>query len=76
VRSADEAMVWIVGHETWHYLCKTRQLSGNWETRANRFGFEWLREFQGQTRDERPWLARLVETVSTTAGTRLKVVYG
>jgi hypothetical protein len=45
IETADQALVWVAGHECWHFLCKTGQRSGNWETRANRFGFEWLTEF-------------------------------
>jgi hypothetical protein len=30
----------------WHYLCHTRQRSGDQETMANRHGFLWLREFK------------------------------
>ena len=44
--SADEFMVWIAGHEFWHYLCRSKQAKGNCETNANKFGFEWMREFK------------------------------
>ena len=49
VTTADQALVWVAGHECWHYLCKTKQQKGNWETRANNFGFDWLEEFTQQT---------------------------
>lgn len=43
---AEEAMAWIVGHETWHFLCKTKQEKGNFQTKANKAGFAWMREFK------------------------------
>jgi hypothetical protein len=46
VIDAEEAMVWIAGHEAWHYLCKTKQEKGNHQTKANKAGFAWLREFK------------------------------
>jgi len=46
VRDRDELMVWIAGHEVYHFLRHTRQVDGiQRETRANRFAFAWLREF-------------------------------
>lgn len=38
----NEVMVFIFGHEFWHFLCKTKQERGNWETKANKFGIEVL----------------------------------
>ena len=47
VRTRDEIMVWIAAHECFHFLRHTRQVDGiQRETRANRFGFLWLREFK------------------------------
>ena len=47
VRDRDGLMVWICGHELYHFLRHTRQIDGiNRETRANRFAFQWLRAFQ------------------------------
>ncbi len=46
-RNSEELMVWICGHELFHFLRHTKQISGiNRETRANRFAFEWLRAFK------------------------------
>jgi hypothetical protein len=42
----EEQMVWLLGHEIWHFLCKSKQEKGNWETRSNANGFKWLREFK------------------------------
>jgi hypothetical protein len=42
-----EAFVWVAGHEAFHWLRHSRQISGaNYETRANRFGFAWLDEWR------------------------------
>jgi Zn-dependent peptidase ImmA (M78 family) len=42
-------MVWIAGHELFHFLRHTRQVEGiQRETRANRWGFKWLREFKAE----------------------------
>jgi len=46
VTTFDEVMVWIAAHELWHFLCKTKQEKYNYQTRANKFGFLWLREFK------------------------------
>jgi hypothetical protein len=46
VHDRDALMVWIAGHEAFHYLRHTRQIEGiQRETRANRFAFQWLRTF-------------------------------
>jgi hypothetical protein len=51
VRDRDELMVWIAGHELYHFLRHTRQVEGiQRETRANRFAFAWLREFLAEQR--------------------------
>lgn len=72
VATEDQALVWVVGHEIWHYLCKTRQMRGNWETRANRFGFDWLARFAQETKLSLFSPARLVFPPAK----RLRVVYG
>jgi len=46
VHNKDESLAWILGHEFWHYLCFTKQESGNVETKANTNGFKWLRIFR------------------------------
>lgn len=39
----DEAMVWVAGHETFHFLRHSKQIPGrNTEPSANRYGLEWL----------------------------------
>jgi len=48
--SHDQLMVWIVAHELWHFLCKTKQEKGNYQTKANVFGFKWMREFKEVSR--------------------------
>jgi hypothetical protein len=49
VHTRDELMAWIAGHELFHFLRHTRQVEGiQRETRANRFGFKWLREFKAE----------------------------
>ncbi|MDP9411006.1 MAG: hypothetical protein M3P70_10995 [Actinomycetota bacterium] len=43
----DEAIVWIVAHEAYHYLRKTRQIPGrNVEIDADRFSDEALDHFR------------------------------
>jgi hypothetical protein len=45
--SKAEAFVWVAGHEAFHWLRHSRQIPGaNYETRANRYGFEWLDEWR------------------------------
>ena len=46
IRTKDEALAWILGHEFWHYFCYTGQEHGNVETKANACGFRWLRAFK------------------------------
>lgn len=42
-----EDMVWVIGHEIFHYLRDTRQIEGkNTEAQANEFGIKCLKEFQ------------------------------
>jgi hypothetical protein len=38
-------MAFVFGHELWHFLCRTKQKSGNWQTKANKFGIEVLEAF-------------------------------
>ncbi len=43
----DEALVFIAGHEAFHWLRHSRQVPGrNGEPGANRFGLEWLKQFR------------------------------
>ncbi len=45
--TVDEAIVWIVAHESYHYLRKTRQIPGkNVEIDADRFSDEALEHFR------------------------------
>jgi hypothetical protein len=44
--SADDLLVFVAGHEMWHYLCHTRQRRCDQENKANCNGFLWLREFK------------------------------
>jgi hypothetical protein len=50
--SADDLLVFVAGHEMWHYLCHTRQRKGDQETKANCHGFLWLSEFKRWNRRE------------------------
>ena len=46
-RSMEEAFVWLAGHEAFHWLRHSRQIPGaNYETQANRSGFQWLDEWR------------------------------
>ena len=44
--SPDDLLVFVAGHEFWHFLCHTGQRKRDHETKANCHGFAWLREFQ------------------------------
>jgi hypothetical protein len=44
--SPDELVVFVAGHEFWHFLCHVGRRKRNHETKANCHGFLWLREFQ------------------------------
>ena len=43
---ADELLVFVAGHEIWHFLCHSRQRIGDLESLANCNGFLWLEEFK------------------------------
>ncbi len=75
IETQEQAMVWVAGHECWHYLCKTRQMKGNWETKANHFGFDWAEEFAKQNRPVELPLWKAVFS-RTDKEKKLKVVYG
>jgi len=46
-QTAEEAIVWLLGHELFHYLRATQQIKGkNTEAQANEFGFKCLSEFK------------------------------
>lgn len=44
--SPADLLVFVAGHEFWHFLCHSGQRRGDFEVRANCHGFQWLREFQ------------------------------
>ncbi len=44
--SPEDLLVFVAGHEFWHFLCHTGQRKRDHETKANCHGFTWLREFQ------------------------------
>src|SRR6185369_14321999 len=50
--SMDDLLVFVAGHEFWHYLCHSGQRKRDHETRANCNGFAWLREFRSWTGPE------------------------
>lgn len=47
--SADDLLVFVAGHEFWHFLCHSGQRKRDHETKANCNGFAWLREFRAWT---------------------------
>ena len=47
-KDSNEAMVFLFGHELWHFLCKTKQKKGNHQTKANVFGFEMLSKYRSE----------------------------
>ncbi|MBI5504046.1 MAG: hypothetical protein HY899_04550 [Deltaproteobacteria bacterium] len=44
--SPDDLLVFVAGHELWHFLCHSEQRRRDHETKANCNGFLWLREFR------------------------------
>ncbi|MFN2376585.1 MAG: hypothetical protein ABR538_08610 [Candidatus Binatia bacterium] len=44
--SEEDLLVFVAGHEFWHFLCHSGQRKRDHETRANCHGFVWLREFR------------------------------
>jgi hypothetical protein len=47
LRDQDEALVWIIAHEVFHYLRRIRQIDGkNGEIEADRYAEVVLRTFQ------------------------------
>ncbi len=44
--SPDELVVFVAGHEFWHFLCHVGQRKRDYETKANCHGFLWLSEFK------------------------------
>ena len=44
--SPDDLLVFVAGHEVWHFLCHSGQRKRDHETKANCNGFLWLREFR------------------------------
>ena len=57
-RDPAETLVFVAGHEAFHFLRHARQIEGrNTEPGANRYGLEWLREWreeQGRARATMP----------------------
>ncbi|MFT4569785.1 MAG: hypothetical protein ACI8TX_002240 [Hyphomicrobiaceae bacterium] len=47
--SPEDLLVFVAGHEIWHFLCHSGQRKGDFETRANCHGFLWLAEFRSWT---------------------------
>ena len=45
----DDLAVFAAGHEVWHFLCHSGQRRGDFETKANCSGFDWLCEFRHWT---------------------------
>ncbi|HYC54669.1 MAG TPA: hypothetical protein VEL28_07010 [Candidatus Binatia bacterium] len=45
-QSPDDLLVFVAGHEFWHFLCHSGQRKRDHETKANCHGFAWLREFR------------------------------
>jgi len=47
VNDIEENMSWLLGHELYHFLRKTKQISGyNTQSQGNEFGFKFIREFK------------------------------
>ena len=44
--SPDDLLIFVAGHEFWHFLCHTGQRRGGFEVRCNCNGFLWLSEFK------------------------------
>jgi len=47
--SPEDLLVFVAGHEFWHFLCHTGQRRGGFEVRCNCNGFLWLTEFKDWT---------------------------
>lgn len=46
-RTRQEHMAWLLGHELFHFLRKTKQVPGqNTQAQANVHGFEFMRKFK------------------------------
>lgn len=52
--SPDDLLVFVAGHEFWHYLCHSGQRKRDHETKANCNGFAWLHEFRAWTGPQCP----------------------
>lgn len=44
--SPDDLLVFVAGHEFWHFLCHSGQRKRDHETKANCNGFAWLAEYR------------------------------
>lgn len=52
IQDQDEAIVWIIGHEAFHFLRKTRQIRGrNVEWQADAFGCDLLERWRAGQRE-------------------------
>jgi hypothetical protein len=55
LETEDEALVYIIAHETFHYLRRTRQIEGkNTEIGADRFSEDMLEKFRAMTFEASP----------------------
>ncbi len=77
IATEEQALVWVAGHECWHFLCKTKQHSGNWETRANKFGFQWVQQFNARHPQQLSLFKQLApKHLTLKPRPRLRTVYG
>jgi len=51
--NAHELLVWLAGHEVYHFLTMSKQVRGQagYEAKANRYGFEWLSAWRDSHND-------------------------
>lgn len=67
-RDAAEALVFVAGHEAFHFLRHSRQIAGrNTEPSANRHGLAWLEEWRGEQ-----GVRRRQQTARAPRGTRAR----
>lgn len=74
IETEEQALAWVAGHECWHFLCKTKQTRGNWETKANRFGFAWSEQYAREYPRQRFLFPGLGKPKSKNR--KMQVVYG
>jgi len=46
LKDCNENLIWIFFHELWHFLCHSKQKKGNYQTKANVFGFDMLEKYR------------------------------